>query len=207
MTGREGSEGERAPLRGGTAVSRSSPASVRWMQEGVVLHDASGRIVEATPAACELLGVPEELPRRHRRRRRLRGRARPGPAGAWSTSTVSCSAPEDGPPAITVRTGEPATAVMGVHRPDGTTVWLGLSSVPFPMEEGERPVGASRPSSTSPPGSRPRSASPRASSGSGSPSSTPPSAWPSSALDGTYLEVNPRAGEDARAAPPTSWSD
>ena len=48
--------------------------------------------------------------------------------------------PEQNPSAITARTGEPASAVMGVHRPDGSRVWLSVSSVPLPVEGDDRPM-------------------------------------------------------------------
>lgn len=137
MTGREGSEGERAQ-RVANAGEPYLTGVVHWMQEGVVLHDASGRIVEVTQAACELLGVPEEF---------LLGTVDVDVFGSepvrkgWRLTDLDGELfpPEESPSSITLRTGEPATAVMGVHRPDGTRVWLGLSSVPVPIEEGGAP--------------------------------------------------------------------
>lgn len=137
MTGRDGSDAERAP---NTGHGREPVLAgvVRWMQEGVVLHDPSGRIVEVTPAACELLGVPEEY---------LLGTVDDDVFGSEPTRSgwrlVDLDGelfdPEQSPSSITLRTGEPAAAVMGVHRPDGSQVWLGLSSVPIPAEEGGSP--------------------------------------------------------------------
>ncbi len=137
MTGREGTEGERAPLVGHGGEPFLTGV-VRWLQEGVVLHDASGRIVEVTPAACELLGVPEEY---------LLGTIDDDVFGSepvrtgWRLVDLEGELfdPEQAPSSITARTGEPATAVMGVHRPDGTQVWLGLFSVPIPVGDGEAP--------------------------------------------------------------------
>jgi diguanylate cyclase (GGDEF)-like protein/PAS domain S-box-containing protein len=137
MTGREGTEGERAPLVGHGGQPFLTGV-VRWMQEGVVLHDASGRIVEVTPAACELLGVPAEY---------LLGTVDDDVFGSepirtgWRLVDLDGELfdPEQTPSSITARTGEPATAVMGVHRPDGSQVWLGLSSVPMPVGDGEAP--------------------------------------------------------------------
>ena len=112
---------------------------VRWMQEGVVLHDPDGRIVEATPSACELLGVPES---------HLIGISDPDVFGhepiqvGWRMIDLDGGLfpPERNPSAITARTGEPASAVMGVHRPDGSRVWLSVSSVPLPVEGDDRPM-------------------------------------------------------------------
>ncbi len=112
---------------------------VRWMQEGVVLHDPDGHIVEASPSACELLGVPEA---------HLIGISDPDVFGdqpiqaGWRLIDLDgrLFPPERNPSAITARTGEPATAVMGVHRPDGSRVWLSVSSVPLPVEGEDRPM-------------------------------------------------------------------
>ena len=112
---------------------------VRWMQEGVVLHDREGRIVEASPSACELLGVPED---------HLIGISDPDVFGdepiqaGWRMIDLDGGLfpPEQNPSAITARTGEPASAVMGVHRPDGSRVWLSVSSVPLPVEGDDRPM-------------------------------------------------------------------
>jgi PAS domain S-box-containing protein/diguanylate cyclase (GGDEF)-like protein len=137
MTGREGTEGERAPLVGHGGEPFLTGV-VRWMQEGVVLQDPSGRIVEATPAACQLLGVPEE---------RLLGTVNDDVFGpepthpGWRMIDLEGELfpPEENPSAITMRSGAPARAVVGVSRPDGSHVWLALSSVPMPVDPGERP--------------------------------------------------------------------
>jgi PAS domain S-box-containing protein/diguanylate cyclase (GGDEF)-like protein len=112
---------------------------VTWMQEGVVLHDPDGHIVEASPSACELLGVPEA---------HLIGISDPDVFGdqpiqeGWRMIDLDGGLfpPEQNPSAITARTGEPASAVMGVHRPDGSRVWLSVSSVPLPIEGDDRPM-------------------------------------------------------------------
>jgi PAS domain S-box-containing protein/diguanylate cyclase (GGDEF)-like protein len=127
------------PLRAPADGSPVLVGPVRWMQEGVVLHDPDGRIIEATPSACELLGVPEA---------HLLGISDPDVFGespiqeGWRMIDLDGGLfpPERNPSAITARTGEPASAVMGVHRPDGSRVWLRVSSVPLPVEGDERPM-------------------------------------------------------------------
>jgi len=104
---------------------------VEWMQEGVVLHDVDGRIIEATSAACQLLGLSED---------QLLGRDSLHPE--WS-AIDRWGAPLPGdqhPVAIARRTGRPAKVVMGVRRPGLPRVWLKVSAVPLPVEGLEHPM-------------------------------------------------------------------
>ncbi len=113
---------------------------VRWMQEGVVLHDrrrphrrglAVGlRAARRAPrTTCIGISDPDVFG------------DEPTQAG-WRMIDLDGGLfpPEQNPAAITARTGEPASAVMGVHRPDGSRVWLSVSSVPLPVEGDDRPM-------------------------------------------------------------------
>lgn len=100
------------------------------MQEGLLLHDEDGRIVEWNPATESILGLSADV---------LAGRERPGPR--WSVRHPD-GTPwlDDELPAIEVlRTGVPVRgALVQITRPDGTGGWLRISSVPGHRADGSR---------------------------------------------------------------------
>ncbi|MGE0309581.1 MAG: diguanylate cyclase [Acidimicrobiia bacterium] len=105
-------------------------AAIQAFSEGLVVQDSTGMIVGANPAAVEILGLPiDQLMGRDSIDSRWRaihedGNDYPG---------------ETHPAMITLTTGEPVNdAVMGVHRPVGSLVWLSVSSRPFSRPNGER---------------------------------------------------------------------
>lgn len=92
------------------------------MTEGLIVQDLDGAIVEWNTAATEVLGLSDD---------ELSGRTSSDPR--WRTVHVDGSPwPGEEHPAIqALRTGEPAHArTMGVHRPDGTLVWLRVNARP-----------------------------------------------------------------------------
>jgi PAS domain S-box-containing protein len=96
---------------------------VAGMAEGVVFQAADGRITAVNPAAERILGRTEaEL------------LARPAACeemGAIREDGTPFTA-QDHPCTVTLRTGEPQTdTLIGVHRPDGTLVWIVVNSVPL----------------------------------------------------------------------------
>lgn len=103
---------------------------VHWMQEGVVLHDPDGTMVEANPTAFALLGREEG---------QLLGDDGTDPG--WDLLDADGRPLPVGrhPAAVARRTGEPARGRIGLRRPDGGRVWLEVSAVPLPVEGGGVP--------------------------------------------------------------------
>jgi PAS domain S-box-containing protein len=93
------------------------------MAEGMVTVDASGVIVECNPAAEAILGVSEEA---------MRGRATADPS--WQTiHEDETPFTSDTHPATLCRTTghSQRNVVMGVHRPDGSLVWIEINAEPI----------------------------------------------------------------------------
>lgn len=93
------------------------------VQNGLVIHDASGRIVQWNPAAERLLGLTgDELS--GQTSTDLRWAAKHPNGTPW---------PGDTHPAMeAIATGHPVReSMMGVNRPDGTDIWLSISSAPI----------------------------------------------------------------------------
>jgi PAS domain S-box-containing protein len=96
------------------------------IHEGIVVHDGTGAVRTANPAAARLLGLsPEEL-------RRLE------PA-AWSAHLSDAEGArlslDAFPAAIVRRTGRPCPpTTLRVRRPDGEPTWLRVAAVPLEQE-------------------------------------------------------------------------
>ncbi|WNB84608.1 EAL domain-containing protein [Cellulomonas sp. ATA003] len=110
----------------GTQVVRLTADALDALQEGVLLSDAAGRVVDANAAASRILGLPPED---------LVGR----PVAVVGGDPVDVSGdplPErDHPTHRAARTGRTSAAVLGVRRPAGRLVWLHVSASPFTLEE------------------------------------------------------------------------
>ena len=95
---------------------------VATIDEGLVLHDATGSIVEWNPAAVRVLGLSGD---------QLAGRTSVDPR--WRAIRAD-GTPWEGsthPAMLALTTGRAVTGeVMGVHRPDGTRVWLRVNAQP-----------------------------------------------------------------------------
>jgi PAS domain S-box-containing protein len=86
------------------------------MGEGMVLQDASGKIVACNPAAERILGLPHD---------QMSGRTSVDPLWRAIHEDGSPFPGEDHPAMLTLRTGVRAMGViMGVHKPDGTLTWI-----------------------------------------------------------------------------------
>ncbi|MBK8250969.1 MAG: PAS domain S-box protein [Gemmatimonadetes bacterium] len=88
--------------------------------EGIVLQDEAGAIVEANPAASQLLGLTND---------QLLGRS--SVDARWRAVRVDGTdfPGSDHPAMVTLRTGEPQRGViMGVHRPDGSLNWISINT-------------------------------------------------------------------------------
>lgn len=104
------------------ASERSKAHILESLAEGLVLHAPDGRIVEWNPAAERVLGLSgDEMAGRtpvDPRWRAVRPDGMPWPG-------------EDHPASRVLRTAQPVVAeTMGVHRPDGSLVWLRVSAQP-----------------------------------------------------------------------------
>jgi diguanylate cyclase (GGDEF)-like protein/PAS domain S-box-containing protein len=110
---------------------RSKATLIDALSDGLVVQDADGRIVEWNGAASRLLGLSDD---------ELSGRTSFDPR--WRAVHPDGQPwPGDEHPAIeTLRTGQPISArAMGVHRPDGSLVWLEVTSRPI-LDRGGRVI-------------------------------------------------------------------
>ncbi|MBF2063166.1 MAG: PAS domain S-box protein [Calothrix sp. C42_A2020_038] len=98
------------------------------MREGVVLHDAEGKIITCNESAERILGLTKE---------QMMGRT--STDSRWHTIKEDGSRfpGEDHPAMRTLRTGMPCfNVVMGVHKPNGEVSWILINSQPL-LEVGE----------------------------------------------------------------------
>lgn len=100
-------------------------AAFDLLQEGLLLLDDSGRVVAANQSACLLLGVDHGSLLRS-----AIGDRRPDVLGPDGRPLAA----EDYPAAVTRRTGQPTTAVIGLRRAGGDTTWLHLTAAPIAMD-------------------------------------------------------------------------
>lgn len=104
------------------------------LMEGLVLHDVDGVVIEWNPAAERLLGLSAD---------ELIGRTSMDPMWRAVHADGSPWPGEEHPAMVCLATGEwIRNEVMGVHRPDGSLVWLEVSAVPTRAPDGERRVVA-----------------------------------------------------------------
>lgn len=100
------------------------------MQEGLLLHDQHGRIVEWNPATETILGLSAEV---------LGGREAPGPL--WGVQHPDGTPWPDGE-LLALEVLRSGVAVRGallrITRPDGMGAWLRISSVPGLRPDGSR---------------------------------------------------------------------
>ncbi len=106
-----------------------SRATLTSMAEGVVMQDASGKIVQCNAAAERILGLTREqmegLTSVDHRWRSIHEDGSPFPG-------------EDHPAMVALRTGDAVSdVVMGVHKPDGTLTWISINAEPVPAAPGE----------------------------------------------------------------------
>jgi PAS domain S-box-containing protein len=104
---------------GGAALYRSV---VRAMAEGVVIHDESGRILDANPSAERILGLSHA---------QLSGRSPLDPRWRLILPDGTPATSETIPSEITQRTGVACrNRHLGVHRPTGELAWLLVNTDP-----------------------------------------------------------------------------
>jgi PAS domain S-box-containing protein len=122
-------ESERA-LRRSEELYRSVVGSLR---EGVVVLDASGDLRDANASARRFLGLP---------RGQLRARPWPHSRFRWFREDGSPLRASEMPARRALRTGKPQSDLVRGRRPDGSAVWLAVTSLPLPPCEAGDPQGA-----------------------------------------------------------------
>ncbi len=106
---------------------------VAAMAEGVVIQDQDGRIRSCNASACRVLGLTEA---------QVLGRTSFDPQWRAIQEDGSPFPGETHPAMVTLRTGcASENVIMGVHRPDGSLVWISINTQPIMEGEGEQPSG------------------------------------------------------------------
>ncbi|MCC6791697.1 MAG: PAS domain-containing protein, partial [Thermomicrobiales bacterium] len=101
--------------------------------EGIVVQDASGRIVLANPAAERILGLSSA---------QLEGRTARDSVWHATREDGTPISPEHHPSSITLRTGLPQTdVVMSVTIGEGEPVWVSVTTRPVRLPESDAPNG------------------------------------------------------------------
>ena len=108
-------------------------AVIESLAEGITVQDIAGAVRSANPSAERILGVTEEqvigLTLDDSRWEAVRADGTPLPD-------------EEHPSLAALRTGLPQRdVVMGLHRPDGTEVWLSVNAQPIAHPETNDPLG------------------------------------------------------------------
>lgn len=118
---------------GAPSASAVHDVATAMLDEGVLVLDEHGAIVEWNDAAARILGFDDES---------LAGQTTRH--GRWAAIRTDGSplAPDDHPANITLRTGQPAEALMGVHLRDGTRHWLRSRTRPVLAPDGTTLAGA-----------------------------------------------------------------
>ncbi|MEH1924508.1 diguanylate cyclase domain-containing protein [Nostoc sp.] len=101
------------------------------MAEGIVLQQSDGRITTCNNSAEKILGLTAE---------QMMGRTSIDPR--WQAiHEDSTFFPGDTHPAIvTLRTGKPHfNVIMGVHKPDGSLIWISINSLPLFESDQSKP--------------------------------------------------------------------
>ncbi len=106
---------------------------VAAMSEGIVIQDQDGRICLCNASACRILGLTED---------QVLARTSFDPQWRAIHEDGSPFLGETHPSMETFRTGLASEhVIMGVHRPDGTLVWISINTQPITMDKDELPSG------------------------------------------------------------------
>jgi PAS domain S-box-containing protein len=106
---------------------------VAAMAEGIVMQNQDGDIDWCNTSACRILGLTEA---------QVLGRSSLDPRWRAIHEDGSPFPGETHPAMVTLRTGcASENVVMGVHRPDGSLVWISINTQPIREGEGEQPSG------------------------------------------------------------------
>ncbi len=106
---------------------------VAAMAEGIVMQNQDGHIDWCNASACRILGLTEaQVLGRTSLDPRWRAIHEDGSPFPWETH----------PAMVTLRTGcASENVVMGVHRPDGSLVWISINTQPIMEGQGGQPSG------------------------------------------------------------------
>jgi PAS domain S-box-containing protein len=108
-------------------------AVIRSMAEGVVVHDGEGAIMDANPAAEEILGLSLA---------QIQGRHPVNPLWELADEDGAPLPAEEIPSEVTRRTGQAVTdRILQVRRPGGERRWLSVSTDPVRLEGESSPRG------------------------------------------------------------------
>ncbi|MCY1021138.1 PAS domain S-box protein [Pyxidicoccus sp. MSG2] len=104
------------------------------LDEGIVVQGRQGDIITANASAERILGLTLD---------QLTGRTSMDPRWRAIHEDGSPFAGDEHPAMVALRTGEPVRSVsMGVHRPDGTLIWLSINAQPLHHPGEEEPAMA-----------------------------------------------------------------
>ncbi|MCU0791872.1 MAG: PAS domain S-box protein [Opitutaceae bacterium] len=115
---------EQIRIRGDLAASRDRLETIfSATEEGLVLQGPGGVLIECNEAACHILGLSRE---------QLTGLDSMDPRWRAVREDESPLPGEEHFAPVALRTGKPQRdRIMGVDRPDGTRVWLRVTSIPI----------------------------------------------------------------------------
>ena len=104
------------------------------MSEGIVVQDENMQISAFNKSALKILGLTED---------QLLGRTSMDPRWRAVREDGSLFPGDQHPGPMSAKTGKSYTnVVMGVHRPDGSLVWISINSEPLFREGEDKPVGS-----------------------------------------------------------------
>ncbi len=104
---------------------------VTALAEGIVLHDAQGRIMACNPSAEQILGLTAD---------QMRGRTSVAPEWRAIRDDGTPFDGEQHPAMITLRSGQPCMdVIMGVCRPGGEQRWISINTQPLRQPHSQRP--------------------------------------------------------------------
>lgn len=102
---------------------------VKTVAEGIVMHDATGKIIASNYSAEQILGLTAN---------QMMGRDSVDPRWHAVHEDETPFPGETHPAVITLRTGVPQrNVIMGVHKPEGELTWISINSEPL-FKNGEQ---------------------------------------------------------------------
>ncbi|CAN5404631.1 cyclic Di-GMP phosphodiesterase RmdA [soil metagenome] len=104
------------------STPNTSRAVIDALQEGLLIVDPDGRVLEANAVAVAILGLPRE---------QLIGGQLDAHGRDATTVDGMPFPPEDRPSVIAARTGEPASAVVGLRAETSDPLWLRVAASPL----------------------------------------------------------------------------
>jgi len=101
------------------------------LAEGIVMHDATGKIITSNKSAENILGLTQD---------QLHGRTSIDPRWRTIHEDGTPFLGEEHPAMITLKTGKPLqNIIMGVHKPNGNLSWISINSQPIFQKNAKQP--------------------------------------------------------------------